>query len=245
MNSGTTPTTSWLSLPQMLRLPETPLIEALWQILCQIRCCAPGIIQSFDEDAGTVTVQLAVRESMNVATQSGQGFSAPVPTPTEIPVLSDVPVVLYGGGGYVITCPITAGDECLVVFGDNCYNAWWTNGGIQNQEIKRRHDLSDGFAIVGIRSQPNKLSNWSTEALQIRSKDGSTVVEVGDNEVTVTVGSISLVVNETQVTVNGNLVVNGNITTPSGTVQSGSIVLATHEHGNVTSGPDITGPPLP
>lgn len=74
----------------------------------------------------------------------------------EIPLLVDVPVVMPRAGGYSLVFVPKVGDECLVVFADMCIDAWWQSGGVQPQADKRRHDLSDGFAIMGCWSQVNK-----------------------------------------------------------------------------------------
>ena len=142
-----------------------------------IRVAMPGIVQSFNAEAQTVVVRLAIKEMIKVNTPDGQGNTVPVITPTEIGEegswLQDIPVLFIGGGGFTVCPPIAAGDECLVIFGDLCSNAWWANGGVQNQEVKRRHDLSDGFAIVGLRSQPRKLTSYDASAFQVRSDDGA------------------------------------------------------------------------
>jgi hypothetical protein len=88
--------------------------------------------------------------------------------------------------------PIVKGDECLVVFGDMCIDAWWSLGGVQNQLERRRHDLSDGFAILGTFSQPNVITDYSTTSAQLRSLDGKTVIDVKDNAITMTSPSITI-----------------------------------------------------
>ena len=90
------------------------------------RVCMPGIIQSFDAAAQTVTVQPALREKMLV---DGDEYWI------DIPLLVDVPIVVPRAGGYALTLPIQAGDECLVVFGDMCIDGWWQSGGVQNQVL--------------------------------------------------------------------------------------------------------------
>lgn len=152
-------------------------IEFLRQILenslSELRVAAPGIIQSVDYAKQTCTVQLAIKEKLN--------FDGNL-TWEEIPQLLDVPFFIYSGGGYCLTMPIKQGDDCLVVFGDNCIDAWWQSGGVQNQIDRRRHDLSDGFAIVGFRSQPQIVSNYSAGTLQMRNASGSAYIEIdGDN----------------------------------------------------------------
>lgn len=146
-----------------------------------LRVCLPGIIQSFDALSQTVTVQPALREKI----KDINGNIIDV----QIPLLVDVPIVIPSGGGYYLTMPIAVGDECLVVFSDMCIDAWWASGGIQNQADKRRHDLSDAFAILGVWSQPNKLANYSTTSMQIRNKSGTAYIDFSGNTINL-VGTI-------------------------------------------------------
>ena len=69
-----------------------------------------------------------------------------------------MPVVFPGGGGFALTFPVAAGDECLVVFASRCIDAWWQSGGVGEPMEPRMHDLSDGFALIGVRSQPAHVS---------------------------------------------------------------------------------------
>lgn len=142
------------------------------------RVAEPGIIQSFDPVEQTVTVQLTIREQLTNEDGSKQWVN--------LPLLLDVPIVIPRGGGYMLTMPVTKGDECLVIFGDMCIDAWWSLGGIQNQIEKRRHDLSDGFAIIGIWSQPNVIPNYSTTSTQLRSLDGTSSISLNKSEIDIT-----------------------------------------------------------
>ena len=138
-----------------------------------LRVAVPGVIQSFDADTQTVTVQVALREKVRNADLSESWVN--------LPLLLDVPIVLPRAGGYVVTLPIQKGDECLVVFADMCIDAWFSNGGVQNQIEKRRHDLSDAFAILGTWSQPRKIQNYSADSVQIRTDDGNSYIELKHN----------------------------------------------------------------
>ena len=141
-----------------------------------LRVAAPGIVQSVDYARQTCSVQLAIREKLNF--DGNQEW-------TEIPELPDVPFFVYSGGGYSITLPIKQGDECLVVFGDNCIDAWWQSGGTQNQIERRRHDLSDGFALVGFRSQPQVVKEYAADTLQLRNAAGDACIEIAGNTVNI------------------------------------------------------------
>lgn len=136
----------------------------------QLRVALPGIIQSFDATAQTVTVNCAIRERIAGPDKSIQNI--------QIPTLLDVPIVLPRAGGFVITFPIKAGDECLVVFSDLCIDAWFSNGGIQNPIEYRRHDFSDAFAILGTWSQPRKVSSYSTSNLEIKAEDVDASIKI-------------------------------------------------------------------
>lgn len=143
--------------------------KLLDQLMTHMRVAVPGIIQSFNASSQTVTVQPSIRERVNLEGN---------PEWKEIPLLVDVPVFMPRAGGYVLTMPVKAGDECLVVFGDSCMDAWWQSGGVQNQAKKRRHDLSDGYAIVGIWSQPRVVSSYHPENVQLRNDAGDAYFEI-------------------------------------------------------------------
>lgn len=56
-----------------------------------------------------------------------------------------------------ITCPIQKGDDCLLLFSDREIESWFINGDAQPVNYTRMHDLTDAFAIFGIRSIPNMI----------------------------------------------------------------------------------------
>lgn len=184
------------------RLSSHPQIELeiirrfLNQFSFDLRCASPGIITSFDSDKQTVTVQLAIKEIIEINQKENTYKKA-----IEIPEILDLPIVIPRAGGYSITLPIQVGDECLVVFGDTCIDSWWkrgcpiqTTGKYQTQDPAslRRHDLSDGFAILGCWSQPNVISEYSTDSLEIRTDNGNTKIKIKDGEVTILSDSIKL-----------------------------------------------------
>lgn len=142
-----------------------------------IRVAIPAIVKSVDTQRQTLTCQPAIRERMN----DGDGNLSWI----EIPELLDVPFFIYSGGGYCLTLPIQPGDDCLVIFGDNCMDAWWQSGGVQNQIERRRHDLSDGFALVGFRSQPAVVSDYSADTAQLRNASGDAYIEISGSTINI------------------------------------------------------------
>jgi hypothetical protein len=105
---------------------------------------------------------------------------------TTLPVCSDCPVLFPGGGGFTLTFPIAEGNEGLLIFASRCIDAWWQQGGVQKQAELRMHDLSDGFFIpTGGMSNPNVPLDVSTTAVELRSKDGTSVLVHLDNDLIV------------------------------------------------------------
>jgi hypothetical protein len=117
------------------------------------------------------------------------------------------------------------------------------------------HDLSDGFAIIGPRSQPRRLApSVDPEAVQLRSDDGEqhiTITPAGDMTCRATtsltleaplvwikgaLAMTSLDGGETTATLQGTL-------TASVDVISGNISGRNHTHRDVQPGPGSSGAP--
>ena len=177
-----------------------------------LRCAMPGIIENFNASEQTVSVYVAIRELID--TYGNLSWQ-------DIPVLVDVPIVLPRAGGYVLTMPINKGDECLVIFADSCIDGWWQSGGIQNQVEIRRHDLSDGIAIIGLWSQPNVIPGYSMSGAQLRSINGSASITLTDDEIILSADSI-------KIAAGGNTIIDGKN-------------FLGHVHGGVEPGGGTTG----
>lgn len=131
----------------------------------EIWTALPGIVNSFDPVAMTVSVQPSIKGQI----QDENGNTSSV----DLPLLPDVPVVFPCGGGFTLTHPIKPGDEVLVIFASRCIDGWWQSGGVGGTPDERMHDLSDGIAIVGPRSQARKLEPAvDVDNVQLRSDDG-------------------------------------------------------------------------
>jgi len=187
---------------ERLDSPEMAMLQLTQLVKSEMWCAMPGIIQSFDGAKLTCSVQLAIQVQVTDETLTSQW--------TKLPVLVDCPVVFPAGGGCMLTFPIAAGDECLVVFADRCIDAWWQSGGVQTQMDSRMHDLSDGFVIPGPRSQPNKPGAAVGTNAELRTMDGTARVGINPatKEVKVqTTGDCSI--NATNINLNGVVKING------------------------------------
>lgn len=208
----------------------------------------PAIIQSFDPVAMTVTAQPAVQARVQLKDGSWQWV--------DMPVLVDVPVQFQSGGGYTLTFPIVAGDEALIIFASRCIDSWWQSGGYLNRQAEMRmHDLSDGFALVGIRSQPRVVPGISVSSVQLRTDTGETFVEVEGTTVNinamtvnVTAPNVNLVAETMVHMTTPALKITGDVTVFEGTPDEFTMsdirdVFNTHNHSGVQGGGGNSGPP--
>ena len=203
----------------------------------ELHTSMPGIVQSFDAELQTASIQPAVRRVF--ITREG---TDEILAPSDLPILINVPVQFPRGGGFSLTFPVKKGDECLIVFAERALDSWHKFGGLQDPNAKRFHSLSDATAMVGLSSLPNKVPNYDPVNTQIKKDDGSAVISVNedssvsveaDANVTITAPSINLI---------GDLTVTGAMT------NNGVDVGSTHTHPqDVDSGGNTeenTGSPI-
>lgn len=135
--------------------------------LKDLHTAMPGIVESFNSEEQTVTVQPAIKRIFKTTQEDIE-----ILTPVDLPILINVPIVYPRGGGYSMTFPISKGDECLLVFSERSIDNWHVNGGSKKPTARRFHSLSDACAIVGLSSIPNKVPDYSSTDLQIKKDNG-------------------------------------------------------------------------
>lgn len=138
-----------------------------------LRCCVPGVIQSYNPENNTAEIQPAIREEIVNEDNSISYLN--------LPLLVNVPILFPTCSLGSIKFPISQGDECLVLFSDLPYDNFWQKGNIQNPIETRRHDLSDGLAIPTIISQP-KTKAFDNKGLTLTL--GSTTIKMEQSEIT-------------------------------------------------------------
>ncbi|WP_291348073.1 MULTISPECIES: Gp138 family membrane-puncturing spike protein [unclassified Acinetobacter] len=203
----------------------TAEVLSLWTSL-------PCEVVSYDSDAVTVEVKPLIR----VPARTPDGGIEML----EIPILQDVPVMFPCAGGFTITHPINVGDECLVSFSSRNIDLWWQSGGVQNPFDTRHHDLSDGFAFFRPQSQANKISNISTDSLEIRSDDNATKIQITKDGVFNFIGQKAVF--HCDVEMKKTLTVSGLIKSLTDVVAK-AVSLLSHITTGVASGSGKSGPP--
>lgn len=234
-----------------------PTLEALVQqgvknALKDLHTAMPGIIDTFDPVTQTCTVQPAIKRIF----VGGEAVA--------LPILINVPVSFPSAGGLSITLPVKQGDECLIIFSERSIDNWLQFGEIKIPNDRRFHDLSDGVVIMGLKSNPNVLTDYDPDNLVIRNVANDVKVTVGaDNNIAIdTPGNIAMnaagqvdIVSPT-VNIDGDLAITGAVTADSVTadtvegtsdVTGGGVSLSSHTHGYIGAGtgssPQVSDPP--
>lgn len=229
---------------QLLNDSEAAIITALDSRQARMWTALPCLVQSVDFEQMTITAQPTIQGTQTAQNGTTQNIN--------MPLLVDVPICFPGGGGFILTMPLSAGDEVLVILASRCIDSWWQNGTIGPAAEFRMHDLSDGFAIPGPRSLPNTVDSISSANVQLRNDEGTTYLEITP------AGRINLVA-PTAVKVQGNLEITGSLTvdgnvignlTVTGNINAtevvaGTIPLSTHLHSGTQPGTGNSGGPVP
>lgn len=201
----------------------------------------PAVVNSFDATKQTCEVTVAIQ-----GTQIDKEGKVTFVDMDKCPCV-DVPVYRLRGGGFSATVPLVKDDEGILIFASRCIDNWWQNGGFQNQPFEQRmHDLSDGFFLPGFNSQPKKLSNFATDAFEIRNDAGDVKFDLKVDQIILTAKNSIVTLKQdeidivaTAVKITGDLTVTGKLTTTDTTSLGGGAQALKRADGTNTT--KVTG----
>lgn len=211
--------------------PDEMLQMAIHAMLTGCYSALPGVITRVSSDNMNQTVDVQPAYKLTQRNPDGSFGTK------KMPVLLDCPIAWQGGGGMTLTFPIKAGDECLVIFASRCIDPWWAQGvdaqgNVPDTPDIRLHDLSDGFAMVGVRSKPHGFAASSSK-VRLQTDNASCYFEIDPSA-----GSMNI-------HMPGGVTINGATVDASGHVTDGAgTVLHTHVHSGVQTGSSNTGAPV-
>lgn len=115
------------------------------QFSANLNCIQIGKIEKYDKTNQAAEIQLQVKRRLDDKIIT-------------YPLLVECPVIVLQGGGAYIDFPIKVGDYCLILFNDRDIDNWYVNGTYKEPKTLRKHNLSDGFALVGINPKISALA---------------------------------------------------------------------------------------
>ncbi len=149
----------------------------------------PAIIEEFNSVEQRAVVQITVKARIRI--DSGERDER---EDRLRPLLVDVPVQFPQAGGYSLTFPVKKGDECVVFFCERDISNWKNFGGIQPIGRDAPFNVNNAVAVLGFSSIPKKISNFATDATELRNSTTNQVISLKES------GDI-LIKSPTQVTI--------------------------------------------
>lgn len=162
-------------------------------VMEELHTAIPGKFVGYDPDTGMAEVK-----------PYGM-FRAPTGKNMEYPVLTEVPVILPQcfSLGVEIAFPIKKDDDCLLIISEQELDAWLYD---EESDAELHFDLTSAIAIPG-------LSREKNSAMSEACKSGSLVLKCGSNKISISKNGVAI---------QGNLIVDGNITV-TGTLDGSNI----------------------
>lgn len=186
-------------------------------ISSKLYCALPAIVESVNFENQTLEASpVTIMKRTN---------DAGMVTDFKLPLLVDVPFQCYKGGDYSITVPVKQGDECLIIFTDVDFSAWFQNGGFNYAEHSFQHAYSNAMALVGFSSEVKAIKNYNPNAIEIRNADASEKISLSAGNITLKSATITL---------------DGEVTTTGTTTIQGKEFLS-HVHSNGNQGANTGG----
>ncbi len=149
------------------------------QIMLDFNCHAIATVQSFNPDERSITATINYKKNQLQRQSDGTYQSVLI----DYPILIDVPIVVLSGGLARLTFPITAGDECLILFNDRSIDNWFQSGQITGVSSSRLHSFSDGIALIGVKSLVKLNDEEAYDSDRAVLSYGETMVGVGTDKV--------------------------------------------------------------
>lgn len=142
------------------------------KIMSVMNCHNIGRIQTFYPETQTADIEI-----MQVKSIYNEFYN--------LPLLVNVPVIIYGGNNNGITLGDLTGAYCLLIFMDRNISSFLETGEIYNPNTSRMHDFSDCIALTTFKNNTNAISNYENEAINIynNSKQSSSYVKTFVNNV--------------------------------------------------------------
>lgn len=164
--------------------PELPDLLTMFgkQLKLELNCHHIGTIKEFTALNQTAIVSVNYTKTFQQLNSIGNTTLVTV----NYPMIVECPVICLGGGLGSLTFPIAPGDECLLLFNDRDIDNWFAGSSSSAPNTPRLHSFSDAIALVGVRSLPNVLEDYATDAVTLTY--GLNTVQIFADKVLITVG---------------------------------------------------------
>lgn len=127
-------------------------------VMANLNCHNIGRILSFNRENQTVEVEIMIQK------QYGNNFYTPS-------VLTEVPLIIYGGENNFITLPDPTGSICTLLFMDRNIDTFLTTNAQYPPPTTRMHDFTDCVALTTFKTLVNPIQDYDDKAITIFNQD--------------------------------------------------------------------------
>lgn len=200
-----------------------------WKRAFLLNTAIPAIVDEFDVATQRVAATPAIQAKYVTPEMEVKYIN--------YPKITNIPLALIKCPGLKITCPVKKGQNCTLIFSQRSIDNFLLDGQIHapfdgnNPQYCsiRCMDLTDAMCFPGIITNPEAISDYNNNAIEIRNDDGTTKITVSENDLQFTQGGATLTMSDNNITMSAaKIILNGK-------------EWDTHIHRGVTPGNSNTG----
>lgn len=200
-----------------------------WKNAFRLNTMIPAIVDEFDTATQRVSATPAIQAKYTTPEMEVIYI--------DYPKITNIPLSIIKCPGLKLTCPVKKGQNCTLIFSQRSIDNFLIDGRIHPPFegdnpmycALRCMDMTDAVCFPGIITNPEAISNYNNDAIEIRSDDGATKISVSENGLQFLQGGATIEIS------NGNITMNATKITLNGKEWD------THVHGGVTPGDGTTG----
>jgi phage baseplate assembly protein gpV len=180
---------------------------AFSQLMRNVDGMLPARVLAYDRTANRVQVELMIAMVSTSGTQVSRAQ------------IANIPVINFGGGGYILNFPLTAGDLGFVLANDRDISLFLQNYSESPPNTYRVKSFSDGVFI------PSVLANYTTTGQDgnavLQNLDGTVRISLSPTAITLTAPNQEIEVKSTGTTITstGTITLDAPTTHVTGTLQ--------------------------
>ena len=163
-----------------------------WKRVFLLNTSIPAIIDEFDVATQRVAATPAIQAKYVTPDMEVQYIN--------YPKITNIPLAMIKCPGLKITCPVKPGQNCTLIFSQRSIDNFLIDGQIhepfEGNEPKycsiRCMDMTDAMCFPGVITNPEAISNFNNDAIEIRNDDGTTKITVSENSLQFTQGGATI-----------------------------------------------------
>lgn len=200
-----------------------------WKNAFLLNTVIPAIVDEFDVAAQRVSATPAIQARYITPEGEVQYIN--------YPKITNIPLAIIKCPGLKLTCPVKQGQNCTLLFSQRSIDNFLIDGRIHPPfegdfpqfSSLRCMDMTDALCFPGIITNPEAISDYNNNAIEIRNDDGTTKISVAENVLQFIQGGANI-------TMSG-----GNIDMTASKITLNGKEWDTHTHSGVTPGDGNTG----